>query len=204
MNWSNPSVVRAWLPLACIAAALVGYALPSAIGTGAALTFNAYDLAEWVTLNPASNAETPPLFSAFLLRAPLMGIGIYAAAYAAQQRRSRWVYGLVWLALTAGLVPPFEFIDYLGNPNYRQQAALSLLTLIIGGVLFVPFIRRVVSPRIVGIVAAIFGGVTVIGGVLRGLELMSVYGVALTMGAGAFVCAAGCFAAALSVWRGNK
>ncbi|MDK3161536.1 hypothetical protein QPK87_34025 [Kamptonema cortianum] len=57
--------------------ALIAFSLPwSSAGVGAALSFNALDLAEWASLHPASQAQIPVLLSTALIRIALAFMGI--------------------------------------------------------------------------------------------------------------------------------
>lgn len=191
-----------WIAAACIVGMSIGYLLPFAVGRGAALTFNAYDLAEWLTLTPAANAETPPLFSALLLRLPLWGISVYAAACAGTAIAGgirRWLFGMVWLAFVIALLPPLEFANDLGSGNYRQQAGLAIAAVCIGALSLMPRIGR-----ISGVIAAGVVTVGAVWGAARGVELISAYRISLAWGAGAFVCAVFGIAGALALWRRSK
>lgn len=109
--------------------AIISCLLPWAVGPSAGLTFNARDLAEWASLTPAVQNETPPLFTALMLRLPLACAGMLLV-WALEGRQRYWGI-LVALILSIALLPPFEFVRELGNPNYQQQAGLALVTFIV-------------------------------------------------------------------------
>lgn len=114
-------------------AALVAYYLPWVVHPVAALTFNAYDLAEWVSLHPEVRGASVPLIAPFLLRAVLGGLALLFCLRALRSA-TRWVRlayagAALWLAIT--LLPPFDFFrGAWDDPNYRQQFALAIGTLI--------------------------------------------------------------------------
>jgi hypothetical protein len=185
------------LPVA-LGAVMVGYMLPWLTGTGAALSFHAYDLAEWTSLMPASNTENPPLLTAFLLRLPLFCMGMISAAISL--RKQGWAqvaFVGIWLALAGASLPPFEFLSYPDNPNYRQQAGLAALTIGIGGIMMLPFVRRAIRPDWIGAAAAIIGAAAALIGLARGHALLTDYGLDMRMNIGGICCAAGFILCAL-------
>lgn len=113
--------------------ALIACYLPWVYHPAAGLTFNAYDLAEWVSLHSAVRGASVPLVAPFLLRAVLGGLALLFCLRALRSA-GRWVRlaytGLaLWLAIT--LLPPFDFFrGAWDDPNYRQQFALAIGTLI--------------------------------------------------------------------------
>lgn len=118
-----------------LAAGLAAYMLPWMVGPGASLTFNAYDLAEWTSLHPWVRTSMPPLVVSFILRALLMLLALLVFAVASR----RWTAVLVALVALALLPPPVFFGPALADPNYRQQFALSILTLL--GLFFLARLR---------------------------------------------------------------
>lgn len=117
-----------------VALALVAYVLPWLVNPGAGLTFNAYDLAEWLSLHPAVRDTSPPLLVTAGLRGLLCLLAWLIAFAPAPTRFIRGSH-LVFVVLVAvALLPPLEFFTAAawGDSNYRQQFALSLLTLIVG------------------------------------------------------------------------
>lgn len=119
-----------------VLALLAACSTPWIVNGGAALNFNAYDLAEWTTLHPAAGQQSPPLLTALLLRLPLLCTGLWAAwmlAATLHRRTSRLIIvgGLV-IVLAIALLPPPEILADGGNGNYQQQAGLAALMLMIG------------------------------------------------------------------------
>jgi len=80
------------------AAALIGYILPWTVNNSAALTLNAYDLAEWLSLHPLSRANTPPLMASFWLRLQLVLI-VWVSLYLPAERRRNMAFSVVFLVL---------------------------------------------------------------------------------------------------------
>jgi hypothetical protein len=109
---------------------LVFYLLPWLVNPGVSLSPNGYDLAEWASLHPAVRNAIPALLTSLLLRLPL---ACFALLIAFTTRRGL-LPALIVLITALALLPPPEFIKALDDPNYRQQAALAVFTLIGGAV----------------------------------------------------------------------
>jgi hypothetical protein len=119
--------------LFALVVALVGYYLPWISNAAAALSFNAYDLAEWVSLHPAVRGGSVPLLAPFFLRSVPGGLALLFGLRATQSgvRWQQVIYGLLALCLAITLLPPLDFFrGGLGDPNYRQQFALVIATLV--------------------------------------------------------------------------
>lgn len=118
-----------------LAIAAVGLTLPWTYNGSSALSFSAFDLAEWTTLVPevryGGNAMALPqnlrllvvllMFAMSLLPNRRFSMGWFACA-------------LIGLAGFVGLLPPFEyFIDprtgFRGDSNYNQLMTLALIGL---------------------------------------------------------------------------
>ena len=91
--------------------ALIGYYLPWVYHRAAGLTFNAYDLAEWVSLSPEARGGSLPFLIPFLLRFALVGIALLCGIRAAisSHTLSRGLYMLLALVLALNLLPPVDF-----------------------------------------------------------------------------------------------
>ncbi len=182
-----------------LAVALAGCYLPWVYHRTAGLTFNAIDLAEWVSLAPAVRGGSVPLLIPFLLRIALVGIALLCGVRAAIEERkwSRWLYMLLALALAATLLPPVDFFKgAFDDPNYRQQFALAVSTLI--GLGIVMLVKRRASPNfrwtritwavsIVALLCAVSGNLLALN-VVQSLKLeetlgggMFLYGVGLAL-----------------------
>ena len=72
--------------------ALIAYSLPWVVGPGAALTLNAYDLAEWTSLHPAVRTAALPFALTFGLR--LLPLLVYMA-FAIDSSSRQWERGLL-------------------------------------------------------------------------------------------------------------
>ncbi|MCC7448347.1 MAG: hypothetical protein IT324_13080 [Anaerolineae bacterium] len=113
--------------------ALVAYYLPWVYHPAAGLTFNAYDLAEWVSLHPAVRGASVPLVAPFLLRVVLGGLALLFCLRALRSARTwvRLAYAGLAVLLAITLLPPFDFFrGAWDDPNYRQQFTLSIGTLV--------------------------------------------------------------------------
>src|SRR5258707_1309855 len=113
--------------------ALTAYYLPWLYHKPAALTANAYDLTEWVSIHPAVRNGNPPLLAPFLLRGVLAGLALLFGLQAARiAGLVRWLYIAAAWILVITLLPPLDFFrGSFDDPNYRQQFALSIGALIL-------------------------------------------------------------------------
>lgn len=120
----------------------------------AALSFNAYDLAEWVSLIPDVRNGSPPMIAPLLVRLTFAGLALCFALQAIRARRtpSRLFatlltgFSLVWL------VPPIEFfrnITRTQDTNHWQQAALLGITVLLIAALVI--LRRRLTLRIAAV-----------------------------------------------------
>jgi len=167
-----------WLWLTA-ALALTACLLPWVSNSAAGLSFNPTDLAEWTSLAPAVQAQTPPLFTTFLLRTPLLIVALLVALAAG--RKHGWA-ALLILVLAAAQLPPFEFLKDSGNSNYRQQVLMAALTGVLGLlVLFRLPERHALASA--GIVAAA-GLLAALVGVAGALREMQTFGLAAQIGPG--------------------
>ena len=167
-------------PTPVIAVLLIAvYALlPWMAHSSAALTVNAYDLAEWTSIHPAVRADSL-LLTPLLLRLPLVCI----AWYLALSGRSWLHIGLIAL-LAAALLPPLEFLGGAsGDPNYRQQFVLALLALVIG-LFLIAFTPQRSRPTLSAVALSI-GLASGVWGLARALPLLSSFHMHVAPGAGA-------------------
>src|SRR5439155_12012735 len=84
-------------------------------------------------LHQAVRDASIPNLAPFLLRAVLGGLALLFAVRAlkALSGRARWAYSFLALLLAVTLLPPLDFFRGAWNdPNYRQQFALSIATLV--------------------------------------------------------------------------
>lgn len=175
-----------WILIA-VGLALICYYLPWFAHQTAGFTMNAYDLAEWSSLHPATRSSHPPMLTSFLLRLPHVLL-LFAAALAANGQRDarlRWVVRGVALLLVLRMVPPVEFFrDETADPNYRQQLLLTVL----GGVLVAGSVavrsRRAAQGLIAAVLAA--SGVAGLWGLSRAGVLLYNFEIDVRIGAGAY------------------
>ncbi|MFQ3568059.1 MAG: hypothetical protein SNJ59_13795 [Aggregatilineales bacterium] len=156
------------------------YLMPWIDGDGgtAAFTLHGYDLAEWTSLNPIVQQETPALLTTWLLRsAPvyatflfMLGTGLKPLAW------------LTVLLLAVGMLPPFEFVNDLTNANYRQQLFIAGLVVVAaaGGVL----LHNRPASSLVGFIAALLGSFASFYGVINATTLYAHWGLSGQVGIG--------------------
>jgi hypothetical protein len=167
---------------------LVAYCLPWLVNPGISLTYGVYDLAEWTSLHPVVRASSPALLLTLLLRLPL----ICVAGVIVFSRIQKTLRVILIIIITVALLPPLEFFtQYPDDPNYRQQFALALTTLILGSIGLSDYLRRWHS--IIRIAASITGAVTSIWGLARAYSLMKDFMLPVQIGPGgvafAVICA---------------
>lgn len=151
-----------WLSLAWLT-----YVTPWALNPGAGLTVNAYDLAEWASLHPTAQANA--LLTPLLLRAPLMFLTWLIALHAPRELKgSWWWHVLAILVLVLAQLPPLEFLGETGDPNYRQQALLAVLSL--GGAWPLLWLKR--GQSLLTLLLAFLLGLSALIGGLQGAQLM--------------------------------
>ncbi len=147
-------------------------------GLNTSLSPGAFDLAEWVSLMPAAQLETPALTTAFLLRLPLACLGLVAAFTIPR----RLIAAPLALAVAVALLPPLEFLYDAGNLNYRQQVVLSMLTFVGGLVAASSIFRR--YHHWFAIVISLAGMMATIIGLTRAYDLMQSFDLVATLGLG--------------------
>jgi hypothetical protein len=162
-----------------ILAAFCAYALPWLTLGGIGLTFNGYDLAEWTTLHPSVQGSTPTLFTSLLLRLPLVCVAIVVIV---SRTLPIWLRFLLFVGLVIALLPPFEFLGALGNPNYRQQFGLSVFTFLAGIVLSRGFVPIQQEGLIFGL--AILSAISSMGGVSQTYAIIGIFNTSVNVGIG--------------------
>ena len=166
-----------------IVLALGLYSLPWLVTPGASLTLNAYDLAEWTSLNPVVRDASPTLLITFGLRFLLLLIAAFVAFSPIANKWLWWICAGFVLCLALALLPPFAFFgDSSGDPNYRQQFALSLLTLLAGAVGLSQRLARWRHPIQTGLVLA--GLLSSAAALVEGASLMRLYALPVQLGIG--------------------
>lgn len=167
MRSSENNSTDALAPALCLLA-IAAYLLPWVQAANAAMTLNAFDLAEWASLHPLQHSAAPPLLASLLLRVQLPILALCIALWA-RSRSQRMFAALVALALAAAQLPPLEFLQHLADPNYRQQLALAGATIALAVVL-----PRLVKQRyrtlLTGLLA-LLGIVTALAGLDQALAL---------------------------------
>lgn len=159
---------HALLLLILLLLGLLGYVLPWIVSSSAAMTLNAFDLAEWTSLHPAQGHTSPPLLAPLLARAQLV---ILTVTFAVIASRGPWrsVSAVAVFFLALAQLPPFEYVYDIANLNYRQQFVLALASLIAGLLVTRTGQRRIV--RILLFALPAVGIVTVYAGVSQAFEV---------------------------------
>lgn len=164
---------------------VIAYSLPWLVGAGASLTFNGYDLAEWLSLYPLVRAESPSLLTTLLLRLPLVLIGLIAIV----SSRLRWFQMLIIIVIALALMPSLDFfVTSSDDSNYRQQFALSL-SVVVGGVV-AAFISRSAHQRLFCVLVSVVGAAVALAGLLRACDVVSLTDSRASIGPGGLLVAA--------------
>jgi len=180
--------------------ALLAYAAPWLINSSVSISPNAYDLADWASLHPASRMTTIPLLTSLFLRLPLVCVALLIALRAIHSVKTRWIALLCVLLIAAALLPPLEFFTSASSDtNYQQQAILSIVT-ILGGTIAASGIARSVYPLLV-FICAFVGIAACIGGLVQGYNLMTQFDIPARVGVGGLALSAIFLAIALIQFR---
>ncbi|MCL4247479.1 MAG: hypothetical protein KJ065_04975 [Anaerolineae bacterium] len=207
---AHPTDVQ-YLPILILFVLLAAYALlPWVTHPTAALTSNAYDLAEWASIFPAVRSD-PLLLTALLLRLPLVGVAWWVAGWNAKSNvragygsvRAGYIppvlQGLIVVVIAIALLPPFEFLTGgRGDPNYQQQALLAAAAFL-GGLAILWWRSRAhhdAPLRILVAVALVIGAGAGLWGIAQALNLWQNVGITASIGAGGIVFAAAALVAA--------
>ncbi len=161
---------RPLVTISLLMSLLMGLLLPWLLAPNAAMTLNAYDLAEWASLHPAQRGTNPPLVVPLLLRAQLV-ILCALAGVAAQCTLEKRATALVIVALAVAQLPPIEFVYDIGNLNYRQQFGLALASLILG-MAALRWINRRWQPLFVAVFGLV-GALTTLAGATLALDVFA-------------------------------
>lgn len=167
---------------------LVGLLLPWLLAPNAAMTLNAYDLAEWASLHPAQRGTIPPLIVPLLLRVQLV-ILCALVGVVAQCKLEKRAAALVIIALTVAQLPPIEFVNDIGNLNYRQQFGLALASLVLGMTALRWINRRWQPLFIAGF--GLVGALTTLAGVALALDVFASLTSGGSAGLGVWIAIAG-------------
>jgi len=167
-----------WL---CIIIAIIGYNLPWIVSKGASLTYGAYDLAEWSSLNPSVRSSSL-LLTSLLLRLPPLCLAL-AIGFRAHKFFS--INALLIIIITITLLPPLEFFtQFRDDPNHRQQFYIAVATLI-GGALGLSGLLR--GRQWLGTAFSSFLGISVsVIGLIQTYNLMRGFNLPVQIGIGMF------------------
>ncbi len=165
------------IALAFLAVALLAYLIPWSTSAVNSLTMGAYDLAEWLSVHPATQ---PLRLPSLLLRCQLLIITwLFALEYATYRR---WLWFAVIAMLAAAQLPPLDFITRLGDTNQQQQFILATLSLLGAGVCIWIAQKPIRLFFLVGF--AITGIITTIIGAIQARSLIAQYQSSTLVGIG--------------------
>jgi hypothetical protein len=187
--------------------ALIGYYFPWINNSAAALSFNAYDLAEWVSLHPAVRGGSVPLLAPFLLRSVLGGLALLFGVRALRLgvRWQQIAYGALAVCLAITLLPPLDFFrGAWDDPNYRQQFALTIGTLGGQGALFAIARRKPAWLRLLGMGIGVLTIASAVIGFILAQNIVSSLRIAAPFGPGLPVLAAGIGLSIVAEWWSEK
>ncbi|TVR22237.1 MAG: hypothetical protein EA396_06100 [Anaerolineaceae bacterium] len=149
-----------------------------------ALSFNAYDLAEWVTLHPVAENTSHPMQTALMLRLALVlliwMLALHVRYNFNANGRGRWAGYAVLLALLAAIFPPLEILTEPQNTNYQQQAILFsaavLGTMVALSGWFMRYTRWLINLIGVGAIVCSFAGLLAARNLLIGFSMPVIFG----------------------------
>ena len=183
MKLSQQSIMKqsqSWLIILGILG-LVAYCLPWLTNSGSSLSLGAYDLAEWASLHPAIRGANPPLLMSLLLRLPLACFGLVITPTLLMHSSGKRIAFLLLLGIA--LLPPLEFFtQYRDDPNYQQQFALALITIIVGVAWLA--IRSIKWDKILSIICVLVGAISSLVGLIQGYNLMHGFALPAQIGLG--------------------
>lgn len=186
--------------------AVVAYYLPWLSNSSAALSANAYDLAEWVSIHPAvrgGDGTLPPLLAPFLLRAVLAALALLFGWGALRTRVPvlRAIGAASGVTLMITLLPPPEFFrGGWDDPNYRQQFGLALGTLILLAI-GVAFRRRDAWLRVGQVTVVLLAIASAIGGEFLALNVIRSLGIPAPVGVGMLIMVGCLLLSGTLIWR---
>lgn len=174
MSGLNPKSTGILLLLLSIFA----YMMPWVFGQQSALSLNAYDLAEWLNLHPATQQAAVPLMPGLLLRFQLVWLALMIATFAPRVQWSIhwWVFSIGVVGLVCAQLPPLEFFQSRTDPNQQQQFALTLTSFVGSGMLLMGVLetQRILIRLTITIIALI----TSVIGCVWSLSLLQAYQIA--------------------------
>lgn len=177
---------QVWLRAIFVVLALAAYCAPWLASTGASLSLNGYDLAEWSSLIPGVRYGAQPMLIPGLLRAPLLlAAGMVALLPTRRGSPFWWLCGAAGLALVIALLPPFEYFlqeSWRGDVNYGQQVTFALLALIDAAICWL--MPRGRPQWIIFSVFAVAGIITSLAGASQAVALAANYSIPASMGMG--------------------
>jgi MFS family permease len=204
----SPRPARGWRPTLLIGLLIAALFLPWLASPAAGLTFGVIDLAEWASLHPTVR-ENDLLLPGVLRCVPLFAAWVIAFSHGAHRRFSGWwwIGAAICLLLVVLLLPPLEILTSArSDGNYRQQAVISGLALIVSAVgLLWGGDRRWAA---VGLTTGAVGGlVSSLMGVVQAYSLMRGFYLPVSLGFGAIISLVmfALFAiTSLTAWRNKK
>lgn len=175
------TTVRAWMLPLLIALAILVYLFPWVQTPINGINGGAYDLAEWASLHPAVQSTLLPLIPSLLLR---LHLPIFVLLLSLDIRLPAWSKFCVIALLIIAQFPPLEFLSERDNPNYQQQAALAILSIILMLISTIKGIRAKTRWILAGL--GLFGGVLSLAGLAQIMGLLDDFQIAVQPAAGAF------------------
>jgi hypothetical protein len=128
-------MTRHGLIIMTLLCAFGAYHMPWVTHAAAAFTNNAFDLAEFMSLAPAVQAESPALLTSLLLRLPIVLVAALLSLTASQLRseKAKWLTHGGALLMVLRLNPPTVYYPFGGGSLNDQQLGDMML----GGLAFI-------------------------------------------------------------------
>lgn len=154
----------------------------------AAFTNNAFDLAEFTSLHPATQAESPALLSSILLRLPLVLLAVAIALAANRLRwvKARWLWRGFALLVALRLNPPQSFYKSPSTASLNDKNLAQMTALGVGLVLAVILLGRWLQAIDYPLLIIIWGGMALAGwqGLSRSTRTIESLQIDVSYGAG--------------------
>lgn len=198
---------RHWLTLIALVAAFGAYHMPWITHEAAVFTNNAFDLAEFMSLHPSVQYESPALYTPLLLRMPIIIIALLITLSAGQlsSEKAQWLWRGFGLLVVLRLNPPAAYYSFSGASLNDQQLGNMMLAGLAGVVLLIA-VNRIFTPIIYAIattIVSIIGIYVAVAGQVNSFEILDLLQLDVGTGGGfALFVLLMILIAAHGIWRG--
>lgn len=181
-------MTRHGLIILALIAAFGAYHMPWVIHPVAAFTNNAFDLAEFMSLSPAVQAESPALYTSLVLRLPIILIAalLTLSGTQLQSEKAKWLTYALAVLLVLRLNPPTVYYPFGGGSFNDQQLGdmmfaglASILVLIVVGRWLPPLFYAVST-----VAGSLLTAAVAVTGYSRSLDVIALLEIEVDLGGG--------------------